>query len=241
MPTQEKTGKDGVGGGGRPHTPIFSAFLNYEGGSLSSYHNLIATCRAQSPDHLVIGHEIPLTDDCPLITNLGGELISKGYRTNYQIRSREVRLIAEEGGQIGIVSLREAMHAARAAGLDLVEVAGQADPPVCRLMDYKKFLYEKQKKEKEARQAQRTEVKEIRLRPKTDDYHLGFKVKQARGFLEEGAKVKVRILFRGREITHPEIGRELLRKVAEQLGDIAQVDSRPKMQGRTMLMVLSPE
>lgn len=133
------------------------------------------------------------------------------------------------------------MHAARAARLDLVEVAERADPPVCRLMDYSKFLYEQKKKEQEARQAQRTEVKEIRLRPKTDDQDFQVKVDRAKRFLEDGAKVKVRILFRGREITYPEIGRKLLQDVAEELEDIAQVDSRPKMQGRTMLMVLSPE
>lgn len=171
----------------------------------------------------------------------GGELINQQHRLNHEIRHRKVRLIAEEGGQIGIVSLREAMHAARAMDLDLVEVAADADPPVCRLMDYSKFLYEQQKKQQEARQARRTEVKEIRLRPKTDDHHLGIKVKQAERFLEDGAKVKVRILFRGREITYPEIGRELLDKVVERLEGTAQVESRPKMQGRTMLMVLAPE
>lgn len=160
---------------------------------------------------------------------------------NERIRSREVRLITEDGDQIGIVSLREALHAAQAMRLDLVEVAPQADPPVCRLMDYSKHLYRQQKREQEARQSQRTEVKEIRLRPKTDDHHLGVKVNQARRFLNAGAKVKVRILFRGREITYPEIGRAMLARVAEQLEDVAQVERRPKMQGRSMLMVLAPE
>ena len=182
-----------------------------------------------------------ISGDCSLSTHLGGVLISKQHRMNHEIRSREVRLIWEDGSQIGVVSLREAMHAARAAGLDLVEVAGRADPPVCRLMDYNKFLYEQQKREQEARQAQRTEVKEIRLRPKTDDQDFKVKVNRAERFLKDGAKVKVRILFRGREITYPEIGRELLNRVATQLEDIAHVDSQPKMQGRTMLMVLSPE
>lgn len=152
-----------------------------------------------------------------------------------------MRLISEDGDQIGVVSLREAVHAARATRLDLVEVAPQADPPVCRLMDYDKYLYEQKKKEQEARQAQRTEVKEIRLRPKTDDHHLGIKVNQAKRFLEDGAKVKVRILFRGREVTYPEIGRELLDKVAEQLDDVGQIERQPEMQGRSMLMVLAPE
>lgn len=133
------------------------------------------------------------------------------------------------------------MQAARILDFDLVEVAPKADPPVCRLMDYSKYLYEQQKKEQEARQASRTEVKEIRLRPKTDDHYLGVKVKQAKQFLKEGAKVKFRILFRGREITYPEIGRELLDTVVEQLEDEAQVERRPKMQGRSMLMVLAPD
>lgn len=109
-------------------------------------------------------------------------------------------------------------------------------------MDYGKYVYERAKREREARKAQKTiEVKEIRLRPKTDEYHRGFKVKRARGWLGDGAKVKVRILFRGREITHPEIGREILRNIAEDLSDVAQIDQRPSMEGRTMLMVLGPK
>ena len=108
-------------------------------------------------------------------------------------------------------------------------------------MDYGKYIYERAKREREARKAQKTiEVKEIRLRPKTDEYHRGFKIKRAREWLENGAKVKVRILFRGREITHAEIGREILREVAEQLSDVAQVEQQPNMEGRSMLMVLGP-
>ena len=160
---------------------------------------------------------------------------------NEQIRAREVRLIGEDGKQIGIVPLREALNAARERNLDLVEVAPNANPPVCRIMDYGKYIYERAKREREARKAQRTvEVKEIRLRPKTDEYHRGFKIKRAREWLENGAKVKVRILFRGREITHAEIGREILREVAEQLSDVAQVEQQPNMEGRSMLMVLGP-
>jgi len=160
---------------------------------------------------------------------------------NEQIRAREVRLIGEDGKQIGIVPLREALNAARERNLDLVEVAPKASPPVCRIMDYGKYIYERAKREREARKAQKTiEVKEIRLRPKTDEYHRGFKIKRAREWLENGAKVKVRILFRGREITHAEIGREILREVAEQLADVAQVEQQPNMEGRSMLMVLGP-
>jgi translation initiation factor IF-3 len=126
-------------------------------------------------------------------------------------------------------------------GLDLVEVAPNANPPVCKVMDFGKFQYERAKKEREARKLQKTiEVKEIRLRPKTDDHHRSFKVRDARRWLEEGMKVKVRIRFRGREITYPEIARDMLREVAEELDDIAVVEQSPNMEGRTMLMVLAP-
>ncbi len=138
--------------------------------------------------------------------------------------------------------LREALNAAREQRLDLVEVAPNADPPVCRIMDHGKYLFERAKREREARKAQKTvEVKEIRLRPKTDEYHRGFKVRRARSWLKDGAKVKVRVMFRGREITHPEIGREILRNIAEELSDVAQVEQQPGMEGRTMLMVLAPK
>lgn len=125
--------------------------------------------------------------------------------------------------------------------LDLVEVAPNADPPVCKIMDFGKFLYERAKKEREARKQQKTvEVKEIRLRPKTDSHHLGFKVRDARRWLEEGMKVKVRVRFRGREITYPEIARDMLKEVAADLEDIAVVEQHPNMEGRTMLMILAP-
>jgi translation initiation factor IF-3 len=150
-------------------------------------------------------------------------------------------LIDETGKQLGIFPTRDALGIARERNLDLVEVAPNADPPVCRLLEYGKYLYEKTKREREARRAQKTvEVKEIRLRPKTDDYHAGFKIKQARRWLAEGAKVKVRVLFRGREITHSEIGREALSKVAAELQDVAIVEQEPGMEGRTMLMLLAP-
>jgi len=142
---------------------------------------------------------------------------------------------------MGILPLREAINAARERELDLVEVAPNADPPVCRILDYGKYQYVQMKKQREARKAQKTtEIKEVRLRPKTDDYHAGFKMKRARKFLAEGMKVKVRVQFRGREITHPEIGLEQLREVAEMLADVAVVEQRPNMEGRTMLMVLAP-
>ncbi len=140
-----------------------------------------------------------------------------------------------------MVSLQEALRLAREANLDLVEVSPGADPPVCRILNLGKFLYEKEKKEKLARKAQtKIEVKEIRLRPKTTDHHRSFKVRDARKWIGEGMKVKVRIRFRGREITYPEIAREDLAQIAKELEDIAVIEQQPDMEGRTMLMVLGP-
>ena len=135
---------------------------------------------------------------------------------------------------------RDALEAAQARDLDLVEVAPNADPPVCRLMDYGKFLYEQAKKEKKSRKAQKTEVKEIRLRPKTGQHDVAFKVRDARRFLNDGLKVKVRVRFRGREITYPEIGREMLKRIAQELEDVSSIEQSPRMEGRSMLMILSP-
>jgi translation initiation factor IF-3 len=153
-----------------------------------------------------------------------------------------VRLIGSDGEQIGVVPLREALNAAREEGLDLVEVSPTASPPVCKILDYGKYQYEQVKKQREARKTQKlTEIKEIRLRPKTGDYHAAFKVKRARSFLDEGMKVKVRIQFRGREISYPEIAMEQLREVADELSDVADVEQMPDMDGRSMLMVLAPK
>lgn len=153
----------------------------------------------------------------------------------------EVRLIGPDGENVGVVSVREAQQVARDAGLDLVEVAPNADPPVCRVMDYGKFIYEKAKKEREARKSQvKIDVKEIRLRPKTNEHHRDLKVRDARRWLEEGKKVKVRIRFRGREITYPEIALNDLKEIAQDLSDLAVVEQAPALEGRTMLMVLAP-
>jgi len=139
------------------------------------------------------------------------------------------------------VSLREALNIAADKGLDLVEVSPESEPPVCRVMDYSKFLYERSKKEREARKAQKIiEVKEIQLQLKTNDYHLGFKVRDARRWLEEGMKVKVRVKFHGREITYPELARKQLAEIANELQDVAMVEQHPSMDGKSMLMVLSP-
>ncbi len=150
-------------------------------------------------------------------------------------------MIGPNGENIGVVSIEEAQRVAREAELDLVEVAPAADPPVCRVMDFGKFIYERAKKDREARKAQtKIEVKEIRLRPKTNEHHRDLKVRDARRWLESGMKVKVRIRFRGREITYPEIALNDLKEIAEDLSDLAVVEQAPALEGRTMLMVLAP-
>jgi translation initiation factor IF-3 len=152
-----------------------------------------------------------------------------------------VRLIGADGENVGVVPISEALRAAAEANLDLVEVAPQADPPVCRVLDYGKFLYERAKKERLARKAQvKVEIKEIRLRPKTSPHHRSFKVRDARRWLEEGKKVRVRIRFRGREITYPEIALDDLKQIAEELSDAGKIEQAPSMEGRTMIMTLAP-
>ncbi len=137
---------------------------------------------------------------------------------------------------------RKAISIALERNTDLVEVAPNASPPVCRLMNYGKFLYEAQKRERDARKTQaKVEIKEIRLRPKIGEHDINFKLDAARKFLERGAKVKVRIRFRGREITHPEVARELMNRVAKDLTDVAVVEKWPSMEGNTMLMILGPQ
>ncbi len=160
---------------------------------------------------------------------------------NQQIRVREVRVIDEEGNQLGILPIQEALRIAYERSLDLVEVAPNAVPPVCRLLDYGKFQYEKQKKEREARKAQKViEIKEIRLRPRTGEHDLDTKVRQAISFLDEDSKVKVAVRFRGREITHPEIAREQLDEFAAKVGAAAVIEMTPSMEGRNLFMLLSP-
>jgi translation initiation factor IF-3 len=146
-----------------------------------------------------------------------------------------------DGEQLGIMPTDKARAIAQEQGTDLVEVAPNAKPPVCRLMDYGKYLYEAQKRERDARKTQtKVEIKEIRLRPKTSDHDINYKVKQARGFLERGAKVRVRLRFRGREVTHPEVALELMSKIAEDLKDVSEIEKRPSKDGMTMLMILTP-
>jgi translation initiation factor IF-3 len=169
------------------------------------------------------------------------EISASEFRVNERIRVPEVRLIDADGENKGVVPIEDARATAETAGLDLVEVAPNAEPPVVRVLDFGKFLYEKAKKDREARKAQtKVEVKEIRLRPKTSEHHRSFKVKNARRWLEEGKKVLARIRFRGREITYPEIALEDLRQIAEELEDVGMIEQAPRMEGRTMFMVLTP-
>ena len=162
-------------------------------------------------------------------------------RVNTRIRAREVLLIDEDGTRVGVVPLREALALAEERGLDLVEVAPNAVPPVCRVLDYGKYRYEQTKKEREARKHQKqAELKEVRLKPKTDDHDLDIKAKQARKFLLAGDKVKFTVRFRGREMAHPDIGREMLERIAEELRDVATVEQRPLMEGRALSLMLAP-
>lgn len=150
-------------------------------------------------------------------------------------------MIGPNGENIGVVNIKEALRIAREAELDLVEVAPNASPPVCRVMDFGKFLYERTKKEREARKAQtKIEIKEIRLRPKTNEHHRSFKTRDARRWLLEGMKVRVTVRFRGREITYPELALEDLREVAEELADVGAIEQAPNLEGRNMSMVLAP-
>lgn len=153
----------------------------------------------------------------------------------------EVRLIGPDGENIGVVSMKQALQIARDADLDVVEVSPSATPPVCRVMDFGKFIYERAKKEREAKKSQtKIEVKEIRLRPKTNEAHRGFKVDDARRWLNQGHKVRVTVKFRGREMDYPEIALEDLKEIAADLSDVAAVEVPPQMEGRTMLVVLAP-
>jgi translation initiation factor IF-3 len=150
-------------------------------------------------------------------------------------------VIDAEGQQLGILSIRDALNIATEKQLDLVEVAPNANPPVCRLMDYGKYLFEKQKRERESRKAQKQiEVKEVRLRPKTDEHDIQVVLTKIRKFAKDGAKVRVRIRFRGREMQHPEVAREILERVAQDAADATVVESMPLFDGTSMVMILAP-
>nr|WP_313903096.1 translation initiation factor IF-3 [Geoalkalibacter halelectricus] len=160
---------------------------------------------------------------------------------NRAIRAREVRVIDDESQQLGIMSLNDALAAAQERGLDLVEVSPNATPPVCRIMDFGKFKYQQSKKAAEAKKKMaRVELKEVKMRPKTEEHDFQVKVRNARRFLDEGNKVKFTIMFRGREVTHPERGRILLERAAQEIADLGQVEGRPNLQGRFMSMIVAP-
>lgn len=153
-----------------------------------------------------------------------------------------VRLISADGEQLGIVPIDEAMRHANDAGMDLVEVSPNSDPPVCRVMDYGKYKYQQAKKNQEAKKKQsQTQIKEIKFRPKIEDHDFGFKMKKIFGFLEERNRVKVTVRFRGREIAYTELGFKLLYRVIEAIGDAGQVDRKPMREGRTLNMYIAPK
>jgi translation initiation factor IF-3 len=168
-------------------------------------------------------------------------IAGRDYRINQQIRVREVRLIGDAGEQLGVVSTAEAIQMARDQGVDLVEVSPNASPPVCRLLDYGRFRYTQTKRDREARKSQKTNVvREVRFRPRIAEHDRISKIRRIQELLGEGAKVKVSVMFRGREITHPELGVTLLRGVAEQLKEEAKLETPPLMEGRRLNIILAP-
>ena len=162
-------------------------------------------------------------------------------RANDRIRATQIRLIGSDGDNVGVVTPERGLQLAEEEGLDLVEISPNADPPVCKIMDLGKFKYEQQKREAEARKKQKViEVKEIKFRPNTDTHDYGVKMRSIMKFLEEGDRVKVTMRFRGREMAHQELGRELLARVAEDVSEVAKVENIPKVEGRQMVMMIAP-
>lgn len=167
--------------------------------------------------------------------------ISKDLRINDEIRAREVRLVGEEGEQLGIVQISDALRIALEKSVDIVEIAPTAKPPVCKLMDYGKYKYEQAKRDKEARKKQRTtEIKEVKLRPNIEDHDFETKARNAQRFLADDDKVKVTIMFRGREVTHPDLGKTLCVRLAEFCKAEATIEREAKLEGRNMIMILTP-
>lgn len=166
----------------------------------------------------------------------------QGPRMNSTITAEEVRLVDSEGEMIGVVPLEQAQEQADEIGLDLVEISPNAEPPVCKILDYSKYRYEQQKKASEARKKQKTiEVKEVKIRPTTEKHDYDVKMRNARRFLGNGNKVKITMRFRGREMAHQDLGMDLLIRMREELADIGKVELEPRMEGRQMIMVLAPE
>ncbi len=179
-----------------------------------------------------------LLDQC----ERGCKTISRmDQRVNEAIRVREVRLVSQDGEQMGIMPTHEALRLARERGLDLVEVAAQARPPVCRIMDYSRWKYEQAKRQKEAKKKQKTQdVKEVKMRPNIDDHDFDVKARAAEKFLKNGDKVKATIMFRGRELAHVENGQRVLERLLDRVRELSIVERTPKIEGRNMVMVLSP-
>ncbi len=168
--------------------------------------------------------------------------VKSGPRYNHMITSDKVRVIDEEGENLGVMYTREAIEQAAEVGLDLVEVSPNADPPVCKFLDVGKFRYEAQKKANLARKTQKTqEIKEIKMRPNIDDHDYDTKMRSVTKFIGEGDKVKITLRFRGRELSHQQIGMDLLRRVQEDVAEVAKIEAYPRMEGRQMLMVISPK
>jgi translation initiation factor IF-3 len=166
----------------------------------------------------------------------------EGPRVNEEIRVPQVRLIDENGEMLGVMSIRDALYKAFQAGLDLLEISPNAVPPVCKITDYGKFKYEQQKKANEARKKQKVvEIKEIKVRPNIDDHDYDVKMRQAKGFIGEGDKVKVTLRFRGREMAHQELGVKLLERIRTELTEIVKVEQMPRLENRQMIMVLAPK
>ena len=176
----------------------------------------------------------------PLPNRRATTIATDRTRINEEIRAREVRVVDPKGNH-GIYAIERAREMAREQELDLVEIAPTADPPVCKIMDYGKYRYEQQKKEKEQRKKQQqTQLKEVRFRPRTDDHDFEFKTRHARGFLEDGNKVRAYVQFRGRDIIYKDQGMEMLKKFIEELQDVARIDQAPRMEGRRMTTILAP-
>ncbi|MDZ7790038.1 MAG: translation initiation factor IF-3 [Xanthomonadales bacterium] len=166
----------------------------------------------------------------------------KKTRRNEDITAREVRVVGSEGDQIGVMGIRDALERAGEEGMDLVEIAPQADPPVCRIMDWGKFRFEQSKKQQAARKKQKQiQIKEVKFRPGTDDHDYDVKMRNLRRFIDEGDRVKVTLRFRGREMAHQELGLDILQRVEKDMAEETVVEQRPRMEGRQMVMMLAPK
>ena len=189
---------------------------------------------------LLPGRRVTRTEEVALA--IQDEKHEQRVRVNRQIRISPVRLIGHDGAQLGIVAIDEALRAAVERGLDLVEVAPTARPPVVKIMDYGKFRFEEAKAARAARKKQHViQLKEVKYRPGIDHHDFDFKTRHARNFLEEGNKVKVTMMFRGRQLAHPELGRQVLDRVVEALADVGKIEADAKLEGRNMTLVLAPK